>query len=64
LWVEPDRLPRRVRLITTDLLAEEGAPRSAVTEVDFTDWGGDVSIGPPPKDQIHEAGSCLDPEPQ
>lgn len=63
LWVGPDQLPRRVRLITTDLLAED-APRSAVTEVDFTDWGGDVSIEPPPKDQVHEAGSCLDPEPQ
>ncbi|WP_162641148.1 hypothetical protein [Streptosporangium sp. 'caverna'] len=63
LWVGPDRLPRRVRLITTDLLAEESGPRSAVTEIDFTDWGSDVSIGPPPKDQVHETGTCLDPEP-
>ncbi len=64
LWVGPDQLPRRVRLITTDPLAEEGIPRTAVTEIDFTDWGSDVSIGPPPKDQVHETRSCLDPEPQ
>ncbi|WP_179281881.1 hypothetical protein [Streptosporangium subroseum] len=64
LWVGPDQLPRRVRLIMTDLLAEKDVPRSAVTEIDFTDWGSDVSIGPPPKDQVHETGSCLDPEPQ
>lgn len=64
LWVGPDQLPRRVRLIMANPLAEEGVPRTAVTEIDFTDWGSDVSIGPPPKDQVHETGSCLDPEPQ
>jgi hypothetical protein len=64
LWVGPDQLPRRVRLITVNPLAEKGVPRTAVTEIDFTGWGSDVSIGPPPKDQVHETGSCLDPEPQ
>jgi hypothetical protein len=63
LWVGPDQLPRRVRLVTANPLAE-GVPRTAVAEVDFTDWGSDVSIGPPPKDQVHETGSCLNPEPQ
>lgn len=64
LWVGPDQLPRRVRLITADPLAEEGVPRTAEAEIDFTGWGSDVSIAPPPKDQVHETGSCLDPEPQ
>ncbi|MGW4412566.1 hypothetical protein ACWEJ6_51845 [Nonomuraea sp. NPDC004702] len=63
LWVEPDRLPRRVRLVTADPSAEEGVPRSSVTEIDFTDWGNDVSVEPPPQDQVHESGSCLAPEP-
>lgn len=64
LWVGPDQLPRRIWLTTTNPLAEEGEPRTAVTEVDFTDWESDVSIGPPPKDEVHETGSCLNPEPQ
>ncbi|MEU1728557.1 hypothetical protein [Nonomuraea sp. NPDC005692] len=63
LWVGPDRLPRRVRLVTATPSPEEGVPRSAVTEIDFTDWGNDVSVEPPPKDRVHESGSCLDPEP-
>ncbi|MEV3987081.1 hypothetical protein [Nonomuraea sp. NPDC049758] len=63
LWVGPDRLPRRVRLVAANPSAEEGVPRSSVTEIDFTDWGNDVSVEPPPKDQVHESGSCLAPEP-
>ncbi|MGA5758747.1 hypothetical protein [Nonomuraea bangladeshensis] len=64
LWVGPDGLPRRVRLVTTDPEAAEGVPRTAVTEIDFTDWGSTVSIEPPPADQVHETGSCLNPEPR
>ncbi|MFI7422971.1 hypothetical protein [Nonomuraea sp. NPDC049684] len=64
LWVGPDRLPRRVRLVRGNPLAAEGVPRSVVTEIDFTDWGSDVSVEPPPKDQVHESESCLAPEPQ
>ncbi|MER6577412.1 hypothetical protein [Nonomuraea sp. NPDC001023] len=63
LWVGPDGLPRRVRLVAPNPLAEEGVPRNSVTEIDFTDWGNDVSVEPPPKDQVHESGSCLAPEP-
>ncbi|MFI7111311.1 hypothetical protein ACIBK9_33720 [Nonomuraea sp. NPDC050227] len=25
-----------------------------MTEIDFTDWGNDVSVEPPPQDQVHE----------
>ncbi|MEU8326437.1 hypothetical protein AB0C33_49425 [Nonomuraea sp. NPDC048881] len=63
LWVGPDRLPRRVRLVAANPSAEEGVPRSNVTEIDFTDWGNDVPVEPPPQDQVHESGSCLAPEP-
>ncbi|MEU6726948.1 hypothetical protein ABZ917_24875 [Nonomuraea wenchangensis] len=63
LWVGPDGLPRRVRLVTTDPEAPEGVPRTTVTEIDFTGWGSTVSVEPPPTDQVHETGSCLDPEP-
>ncbi|MEV0151218.1 MULTISPECIES: hypothetical protein [unclassified Nonomuraea] len=63
LWVGPDRLPRRVRLTWAPAMAEDGEPKVTVAEVDFTDWGGDVLIGPPLPDQVHETGTCLDPEP-
>lgn len=63
LWVGPDGLPRRVRLTTANPQAEEGIPRTNVTEIDFTSWGSDVSIEPPPKDQVRETDSCLNPEP-
>ncbi|MER7364685.1 hypothetical protein [Nonomuraea wenchangensis] len=63
LWAGQDGLPRRVRLVTTDPEAAEGIPRTTVTEIDFTGWGSTVSVEPPPEDQVHETGSCLDPEP-
>ncbi|GAA0993209.1 hypothetical protein GCM10009555_083460 [Acrocarpospora macrocephala] len=63
LWVGPDRLPRRVRLTFTHPMAEDNQPKTAVAEVDFTDWGSDVLIDSPPPDQVHETGTCLDPEP-
>lgn len=63
LWVGPDRLPRRVHLTSTHPMAEDNQPKSAVFEVDFTDWGSDVLIDSPPPDQAHETGTCLNPEP-
>ncbi|WP_440100506.1 hypothetical protein [Streptosporangium sp. H16] len=63
LWVGPDRLPRRVHLTSTYPMAENDQPESTVIEVDFTDWGSDVLVDPPPPDQAHETGTCLDPEP-
>ncbi|MEO3857020.1 hypothetical protein [Acrocarpospora sp. B8E8] len=63
LWVGPDRLPRRVRLTSTDPMAQDDQPETAVTEIDFTDWGSDVLIDSPPPDQVHETGTCLGPEP-
>ncbi|MEV4179230.1 hypothetical protein [Nonomuraea sp. NPDC049709] len=63
LWVGPDRLPRRVHLTSTYPMAEDNQPKTTVTEVDFTDWGSDVLVEPPPSDQVHETGTCLDPEP-
>ncbi|GAA1662567.1 hypothetical protein GCM10009733_070220 [Nonomuraea maheshkhaliensis] len=64
LWVGPDGLPRRLRLEAAMPAAEEGMPRTSVTEIDFTGWGSDVAIEPPPGEQVHETGSCLAPEPQ
>ncbi|NUW38855.1 hypothetical protein [Nonomuraea rhodomycinica] len=63
LWVGPDRLPRRLHLTEAYPMAEAGLPRSTVIEVDFTGWGTDVLVDPPPADQVHESGSCLDPQP-
>ncbi|WP_345559059.1 hypothetical protein [Nonomuraea rosea] len=63
LWVGPDRLPRRVHLTSTSPMAEDDQPKTTVIEVDFTGWGSDVLIDPPPSDQVHETGTCLDPEP-
>jgi hypothetical protein len=47
----------------TDPMAEDNQPKTTVTEIDFTDWGSDVLIDLPPSDQVHETGTCLDPEP-
>ncbi|GAA0403810.1 hypothetical protein Acor_24800 [Acrocarpospora corrugata] len=63
MWVGPDRLPRRVRLTSTDPMAQDGQPGTIVTEVEFTDWGSDVLIDSPPPDQVHETGACLGLEP-
>ncbi|MGP4104018.1 hypothetical protein [Nonomuraea sp. KM90] len=63
LWVGPDRLPRRVHLTSTYPMAEDNQPKTSVIEVDFTGWGSEVLIDPPPSDQVHETGTCLDPEP-
>ncbi|OUC94835.1 hypothetical protein [Streptosporangium minutum] len=63
LWVGPDRLPRRVHLTSTYPMAEDKQYKTAVIEVDFTGWGSDVLIDPPPSDQVHETGTCLAPEP-
>ncbi|MCA2184894.1 hypothetical protein [Nonomuraea cavernae] len=63
LWVGPDRLPRRAHLTSTYPMAEDRQPKTTVIEVDFTDWGSDVLIDPPPSDQVHETGTCLAPEP-
>jgi hypothetical protein len=63
LWVGPDLLPRRVHFTLTDPMAEDNQPKTTVTEIDFTDWGSDVLIDLPPSDQVHETGTCLDPEP-
>ncbi|NUR86326.1 MAG: hypothetical protein HOY71_19765 [Nonomuraea sp.] len=64
LWVGPDGLPRRFRLVAPNPTAEQGMVRSAVAEIDFTDWGSEVSVEPPPQDQVHETASCLAPEPE
>ncbi|WP_146178126.1 hypothetical protein [Nonomuraea fuscirosea] len=64
LWAGPDGLPRRLRLEEAMPAAEEGMPRTSVTEIDFTGWGSDVTVVPPPAEQVHEAGSCLAPEPR
>lgn len=63
LWVGPDRLPRRVRLTSAYPVDEDDQPKTTVTEVDFTGWGNDVLIEPPPPDQVHETGTCLGSEP-
>ncbi|MEU6717440.1 hypothetical protein ABZ897_38750 [Nonomuraea sp. NPDC046802] len=63
LWIGPDRLPRRVHLTVTYPMAEDNQPKTTVIEVDFTDWGSDVVIDPPPSVQVHEIGTCLGPEP-
>ncbi|MFC4015278.1 hypothetical protein ACFOY2_49260 [Nonomuraea purpurea] len=63
LWVGPDRLPRRVHLTETYPTAEDDQPKTAVIEVDFTDWGANVVIDPPPSVQVHEIGTCLGAEP-
>lgn len=62
LWVGPDLLPRRVRLTSTYPMAGDNEPKITVTEVDFTDWGRDVLIDPPPPDQVHEIGTCPAPD--
>ncbi|MFI6316812.1 hypothetical protein ACIBG8_04800 [Nonomuraea sp. NPDC050556] len=58
LWVGPDQLPRRARLTTVNPEPEDGMPGTITTEIDFTGWGSDVSIKPPPKKQVQEAGGC------
>ncbi|WP_344922097.1 hypothetical protein [Streptosporangium oxazolinicum] len=63
LWVGPDRLPRRVHLTLSYPTTGDEQLKTAVVEVDFTGWGSDVLIAPPPSDQVHEAGICLAPEP-
>ncbi|NUS07556.1 MAG: hypothetical protein HOV97_33895 [Nonomuraea sp.] len=63
LWVGPDRLPRRVRLTSTSPTAEDDQPETTMIEVEFTDWGADVLIDPPPPAQVHETGTCLAAEP-
>ncbi|MEV5890242.1 hypothetical protein [Nonomuraea fuscirosea] len=63
LWVGPDGLPRRLRLEEARPATEEGMPKTSVTEIDFTGWGSDVTVVPPPGEQVHETGSCLAPEP-
>ncbi|MEU8356996.1 hypothetical protein AB0C27_13370 [Nonomuraea sp. NPDC048882] len=64
LWVGPDGLPRRLRLEAAMPAAGKGMPKTSVTEIDFTGWGSDIAIVPPPGEQVHETGSCLAAEPR
>ncbi|MFG1948580.1 hypothetical protein [Nonomuraea sp. NPDC048826] len=54
VWVGPDRLPLRAHLTLTG--PEDG---DSVIEADFTGWGAEVLVDPPPPDQVRKAGACL-----
>ncbi|TKK84098.1 hypothetical protein FDA94_30760 [Herbidospora galbida] len=59
LWVGPDLLPRRAHVTFT----QDGEPTAGRAEIDLTAWGTEVTVEPPPSDQVHETTSCQDPEP-
>jgi len=56
VWVDGDGRVRRVRMVYENVPTAEGAPADVTVTTELYDFGADVNVEPPPRDQVLNLG--------